>query len=1210
MNTTRGMAVARGLIAFIALVALLFGLPIALVVFGSSLLPEHLVFSLSGIGRALTSPDSGGRLFMQALVLIGALGWASFAVSVLVEIPAQLRRRPTIRIRGLGWSQSAAATLITSITVMLAAPLAPLASAAPAHAQTVATSSAIAGVAAPAQASAAKAAPAASTTYTVEPHDTLWGIAEKLLGAGERYPEIAALNEGHAMAGGAVFHTDGFLQPGWHLRVPARTEPAAAAPTTAPAPAGAHEVTVRPGDSLSKIAGQEYGDPDLYPVLEQANLGHVEAGGERFTDPDLIRPGWVLQVPALSVAPTAPKAPPSTAKPPTTAPTTAVTTPATAPATSTPAPSATTQAAPSAAASSPAASSPAGAVAAGPSAGATTEAGPATAAPTSGASTAAGNHESSPAGEDSSAVATVLGICGLTAAGVLGLLAFKRSRQQRNRRPGRRIRMPQAVPPPIEGDADVRLRMTATADPADLTDRALRTLGARCAETGQPVPDLTDVLVDGAGLHLRLANPAPAAWPFTADGRIWSLDPEAELLDDQACAEVSAPYPGLVAVGQTGADGQLLLDVESCRLLAVDGGVPDVEHVLRALLIELATSRTAGELTLVAVGLDELAAAIGGPRVQIASTVTSALHRLGNHAESTAAAMADLQLPDLRTARAAGGAEAANWTPLIVVCGHELDGDETARAARVLQQFPFAPIALIAPAGDLLAAFPSAQVLQADPEVRPWPGLPGGLLAQRLDDVDYPQILEHLTIANDTSDIPAQPWSTEAGRFQPEQVWHGWEQQAAAIDPQIPAVWATATVAAHATDAGSPSALPAALGSGWFRPEEQGFRLADIVSGVDEDEDFDDGEEHSDHADDQTRPDHDDPEPAPWLTALQFGGPLADLGDDTYDDGQEDDRPQDQDGASNGDLAAPGQDTGEEIPGDGAEDGPAQNDVVQDGTEADGVDGTAGEDSAAADGDGEQAPVAPLRGHPQVRLLGPVDVVGVDGTVDDSRRDRYTEMAAFLVLNPGAGHEQFSEALWPGGVTQGSRNTDVSRLRTWFAHHPDGTPYLPPIRKNGYRFHPEVGCDWLEFQRLVHTGALRGADGIPELVAALKLVRGKPLTGIDPGRYAWADTLQQYIISEIADAAMMVAEARLAAGDPRAALEAALIGISAGPEQERLHRARFMAAGRLGDDDELARAAKQLEDMLADCDANMQPETRELYRGILEQRRRARQAAG
>lgn len=55
--------------------------------------------------------------------------------------------------------------------------------------------------------------------------------------------------------------------------------------------------TVVRGDNLWDIARRFYGDGSLYPRIFEANCGRVMTTGESFTNPRLIRPDWVLEVP-------------------------------------------------------------------------------------------------------------------------------------------------------------------------------------------------------------------------------------------------------------------------------------------------------------------------------------------------------------------------------------------------------------------------------------------------------------------------------------------------------------------------------------------------------------------------------------------------------------------------------------------------------------------------------------------------------------------------------------------------------------------------------------------------------------------------------------------------------------------------------------------------------------------------------------------------
>ena len=66
------------------------------------------------------------------------------------------------------------------------------------------------------------------------------------------------------------------------------------------ADAGDREYQVQPGDSLWGVAGSELGDPYRWPEIAAASASIVQPGGLRLVDPDLIRPGWSLALPAGS----------------------------------------------------------------------------------------------------------------------------------------------------------------------------------------------------------------------------------------------------------------------------------------------------------------------------------------------------------------------------------------------------------------------------------------------------------------------------------------------------------------------------------------------------------------------------------------------------------------------------------------------------------------------------------------------------------------------------------------------------------------------------------------------------------------------------------------------------------------------------------------------------------------------------------------------
>lgn len=75
-----------------------------------------------------------------------------------------------------------------------------------------------------------------------------------------------------------------------------------AAPTVATAVVTTR-YTVEPGDTLWTIAERLYGSGAEWPAIAACNLDRPMGGGQRFVDPALIYPGWVLMLPDPAPAP-------------------------------------------------------------------------------------------------------------------------------------------------------------------------------------------------------------------------------------------------------------------------------------------------------------------------------------------------------------------------------------------------------------------------------------------------------------------------------------------------------------------------------------------------------------------------------------------------------------------------------------------------------------------------------------------------------------------------------------------------------------------------------------------------------------------------------------------------------------------------------------------------------------------------------------------
>ena len=240
-------------------------------------------------------------------------------------------------------------------------------------------------------------------------------------------------------------------------------------------------------------------------------------------------------------------------------------------------------------------------------------------------------------------------------------------------------------------------------------------------------------------------------------------------------------------------------------------------------------------------------------------------------------------------------------------------------------------------------------------------------------------------------------------------------------------------------------------------------------------------------------------------------------------------------------------------------------------------------------------------------MLGPVDIEGTQGTIESKRKRTCIELAAWLVLHPNLDHHAVDEAMWPGRDTARKyRNATVSRLRTWLGTDQDGNPFFPPIATTSdarYALAPAVDSDWHHFQRLTAAAAQSpGPQAAAQLRAALELVRGRPFSGVNSRRYAWAEHQAQDMISAIVDAAADLAEHCLAQGDPRGALWAATKGLDAAPEMENLYRILFRTYAALGDWDALERAAEKLDTLNMELGVDMEEATAEILAQLCKTR--------
>ncbi|MDQ1249781.1 MAG: hypothetical protein QG597_4157, partial [Actinomycetota bacterium] len=300
----------RGIAALTGLALMTAGFPAAMFVVAPRL--DLSIPTWTGIVTTLTRPDDG-TLFLRTLAVIAWAAWAAFLGCVVLELGCLARRIATPTLPALGWPQAVAASLIAAIVVMLmpttratAAPARPgiVATAVHTPTQTIDPPHPVRDQHIPSAPSARPSTPGqAVIEVTVQDGDTLWDLAERHLGHGPRYADIADLNYGRPQPDGRTLTHSHWLTPGWKLLVPDETPPSrhpATSRATSPRTPNRTYV-VQPHDTLWDIAEARLGDGNRYREIAVLNLHRPQPDGGRLTDVDLIQPGWILQLPPAAV---------------------------------------------------------------------------------------------------------------------------------------------------------------------------------------------------------------------------------------------------------------------------------------------------------------------------------------------------------------------------------------------------------------------------------------------------------------------------------------------------------------------------------------------------------------------------------------------------------------------------------------------------------------------------------------------------------------------------------------------------------------------------------------------------------------------------------------------------------------------------------------------------------------------------------------------
>lgn len=279
------------------------------------------------------------------------------------------------------------------------------------------------------------------------------------------------------------------------------------------------------------------------------------------------------------------------------------------------------------------------------------------------------------------------------------------ARRRRRERPAAAFA---AVPDPAVAEVERTIR-AAACDTVDFVDHALRVLRDGADAAGRTPPRVRHARVGPGALHLALDDAdlhAPAPWTALAGGRQWSLE-RAAAPEPGPGERTPVPYPLLLCVGSLG-DEQVLVDLEAAggRCTAVAGPARQRRAFLAAAAATLGAGPWADQVRIESVGLPAELALLAPERLRV-------------H-------------PDLGAALTALERDAAATGPHLVrlLVAENVSGDELSRL-RALTERDSGTSALIGTDRPL----PDTDTLSVDQVGRlRVPGVPGELAASRLPD--------------------------------------------------------------------------------------------------------------------------------------------------------------------------------------------------------------------------------------------------------------------------------------------------------------------------------------------------------------------------------------------------------------------------------------------------------------------------------------------
>ncbi|MFJ4832905.1 BTAD domain-containing putative transcriptional regulator [Streptomyces sp. NPDC088747] len=275
----------------------------------------------------------------------------------------------------------------------------------------------------------------------------------------------------------------------------------------------------------------------------------------------------------------------------------------------------------------------------------------------------------------------------LLAAGLLGALGRRRRQalwQSALGAVGGRRGMEPPTPSGPAADAQDALLVGADPEGVRLLDLSLRGLAAALAAESRPLPTVYAAWLSGNGdLHLQLAQPAgkpPTPWQLGQDQTFWMLArTDAERYED---VDTAAPYPGLVSLG-TMDDSRLLLNLEAVPgIVSLSGSEQDRAGVFASVAAELATNGWSDRMTITLVGFGQDLTPLAPNRLRHLDDIEALVETMSAETRQRRGALGAAGQDSVLTGRT-GPAQHTRWAPHLVLLATEPQGEDAVRLAEL-----------------------------------------------------------------------------------------------------------------------------------------------------------------------------------------------------------------------------------------------------------------------------------------------------------------------------------------------------------------------------------------------------------------------------------------------------------------------------------------------------------------------------------------------